>query len=636
MDNKQLAKNIVDYIGGADNITQNWHCITRLRFNVKDAKKVNIEEIRNLNGVMGAQFQGAQFQVIIGGEVANVFEEVNRITENSINGEAQSDGGSGGNIVSKLFDVISSIFNPILPAIIGSGLIGGFLSILTVTNVLAEESQTYMVLYAIYNATFYFLPFLVAYSASKKFKASPSLSLALAGVLLYPTFINNAVPGTWVLWKFLGGIPLAINNYSSSVIPIILTILLLKYVEKLLKKIIPKALTIVFVPMLALLITAPIMLILIAPLGFLIGTGLATFFTWLFTVAGPIAGALMGGLMPLIVITGMHYAFFPGTLAGLEQFGYDLVLLPMNIVANLAQAGAVLAVFFKTKDEKMKQLAFSSFIPAPFGITEPAIYGVTMKLKKPFYASMIGGAVGGAIYGTFAVKTFQFTIPGVLALPTYIETGTSNLLFAIIGVLASFVVGFVMTMIFKFDTGKTVVEVAASGEAATEGSEQIKNISTMIQQEPDHIIAPITGKVISLSECPDQTFASGLLGKGVAIIPDNGKVYSPVDGTVVTVTPTNHAIGLLSDSGVEILIHIGIDTVSLQGEGFKRLVEEGARIKKGDLLFTFDIDLIKANQLDLCSPVTITNTSDFLDVVPAAIADTEVQAGQDEILIVIR
>ena len=366
------------------------------------------------------------------------------------------------------------------------------------------------------------------------------------------------------------------------------------------------------------------MLAFIAPLGNMLGVYLEQFFTMLFDIAGPFAGALMGGLMPLIVITGMHYAFFPGTFASLEKFGYDIMLLPLNLVANLSQAGATLAVFFKTKDQKMKQVAFSAVIPAIFGITEPAIYGVTMKLKKPFYASMIGGAVGGAIFGTFAVKSFSFAVPGILAIPTYIESGTNNFLFAIVGVLSSFVVAFITTLVLKFETGKE--ETASQSVTTTRVSDNV---------EPSKIVSPLTGTVQNLSDCPDETFASGIVGKGIGVLPESNQVVAPFKGEITMTTPTNHAIGIVSESGSEILIHLGIDTVSLNGDGFERLVNEGDMVEVGTPLLTFDRELITSKGLSLFSPIVVTNTPNYLDVVVAVKENQTVTSGEEEILIVV-
>lgn len=619
MTNQELAKELIEKVGGVSNINQHWHCITRLRFNLKNPNKVQLDAIKELDGVMGAQFQSGQFQIIIGSEVANVYQEISRLTDGQLS-ETGNEGHQKMNPIEYVFDVISGIFTPILAAIVGSGLLKGIMAMLVFFNVLSDKSSTYAVLDAISNATFHFLPFLVAFSAAKKFKTNQSLAVALAGILMYPTFMANAAAGEITSLKFIG-LTIPMNSYASTVIPIILGVLLLSYVEKYAIKLVPKSLNIVFVPLISLLVTAPILLAFIAPLGNLIGSYLESFFTMLFTVAGPVAGALMGGLMPLIVITGMHYAFFPGTFTSLGKLGYDIMLLPMNLVANLAQAGATLGVIVKTKDSKMKQVAVSAFIPAIFGITEPAIYGVTMKLKKPFYASMLGGAVGGAIFGTFAVKTFSFTLPGILAMSTYIESGTNNFLFALIGAVSSFAVGFVATLFLGFDTGETKVEATHSVSTTEEASSQI--------------LSPLTGVVKELSTCPDETFASEIVGKGIGIIPSEGEAVAPFDGVITMTTDTNHAIGLVSDAGVEVLIHVGIDTVELKGEGFKRLVNQGDRVTASDTLLTFDKELIEAKGLSLFSPVVITNTPNYLDVLPAVKSDSKVTSGKEEILIVV-
>lgn len=616
MTNKELAQAIIEKMGGKNNITQCWHCITRLRFNVHDKQAVKLSEIKELEGVIGAQYQGGQFQIIIGNEVVNVFNEVSKIL--GLTSESGGEKGTKGNLVEQIFDVISGVFTPILPAIIGSGLLKGFMAILVATSLLADQSATYLILNGISDAAFKFLPFLIAFSAAKKFQTSGSVAVALAGVLMYPwqELINN--PEITNL-SFLGfmNVPVG-NSYASSVLPIILGVWLLSIVERLAKKIVPQSLTIVFVPLICLVITAPLLLTFIAPLGTMIGTYLERFFTLLFEVAGPFAGALLGGLMPLIVITGMHYAFFPGSFASFEKFGYDVMLLPMSLVSNLAQAGATLAVFFKTKDSKMKQVAFSAFVPAMFGITEPAIYGVTMKLKKPFYASLIGGGVGGAIFGAFTVKAMSFTVPGVLALPTYLDGASNNFIFTLMGVFASFAVSFVMTWLLKFE--EVEAKEVPTGEVVVRSG------------GPRHIVAPITGEVKQLAECPDATFAEELVGKGVGIIPSEGKVVAPFDGVVTLTTETNHAIGITSIDGVELLIHIGIDTVDLKGEGFIREVNEGDNVKLGDPLLQFDIERIQAAGLSLYSPVVVTNTADFLDLV-SAVTTGEVSSGKDDLII---
>ncbi|MEW3992025.1 beta-glucoside-specific PTS transporter subunit IIABC [Bacillus altitudinis] len=629
MENKELAGKIVKLIGGTENISQSWHCITRLRFNLNDESQVKVDELKTLDGVLGAQFQSGQFQVIIGAKVAEVYEEIDHLAGHSSNDSAPVKNTSKMNPIEVVFDVISGIFTPILPAIVGSGLIKGIMALFVSLGWLTETSSTYQVLQIFSNAVFYFLPFLIAYSAAKKFKTRESLALALAGILLYPTMIEGAAKGADPL-NFLG-LSIPLNNYTSSVLPIILGVLLLSFVDKWITKAIPKSLSIVFTPVLSLMITAPLTLAFIAPIGNVSGQYLEIFFTSLFNFAGPIAGLLMGGLMPLIVLTGMHYAFFPSTLASFEKVGYDIMLLPMNFIANMAQAGAVLGVIIRTKRVETRSLALSTLLPSFFGITEPAIYGVTLRLKKPFYASLIGGAVGGCFYGLFSVKTTAFSIPGITSLPTYIMKGTNNFQLALIGIALSFIVSLLITILLGFQESVTAAnEQAAEKRNHTESTE---NQQMSKQTNPYEVQAPMSGKVIPLSEVNDSVFSSEMMGKGVAILPDKGVVKAPFSGKVVTVTPTKHAIGLVSDDGIELLIHVGIDTVSLNGQFFDVLVKEGDKIKTGDHLLSFDIEGIQSNHLDVVTPIIVTNSTQYLDVIHTG--DTHVTAGQNKLLMLI-
>lgn len=629
MENKELAGKIVKLIGGTENISQSWHCITRLRFNLNDESQVKVDELKTLDGVLGAQFQSGQFQVIIGAKVAAVYEEIDHLAGHSSNDSAPVKNTSKMNPIEVVFDVISGIFTPILPAIVGSGLIKGIMALFVSLGWLTETSSTYQVLQIFSNAVFYFLPFLIAYSAAKKFKTRESLALALAGILLYPTMIEGAAKGADPL-SFLG-LSIPLNNYTSSVLPIILGVLLLSFVDKWITKAIPKSLSIVFTPVLSLMITAPLTLAFIAPIGNVSGQYLEIFFTSLFNFAGPIAGLLMGGLMPLIVLTGMHYAFFPSTLASFEKVGYDIMLLPMNFIANMAQAGAVLGVIIRTKRVETRSLALSTLLPSFFGITEPAIYGVTLRLKKPFYASLIGGAVGGCFYGLFSVKTTAFSIPGITSLPTYIMKGTNNFQLALIGIALSFIVSLLITILLGFQESVTAANEQAAEKRNHTESTEYQQMSK--QTNPYEVQSPMSGKVIPLSEVNDSVFSTEMMGKGIAILPDKGVVQAPFSGKVVTVTPTKHAIGLVSDDGIELLIHVGIDTVSLNGQFFDVLVKEGDEIKTGDHLLSFDIEGIQSNHLDVVTPIIVTNSTQYLDVIHTG--DAHVTAGQNKLLMLI-
>lgn len=623
MEHLKLAQEIIQYCGGKENITQAWNCITRLRFHLKDREKADVKAIQALNGVLGAQFQGDQFQVIIGNEVLKVFEGVKKELGDLVvsSEEKTKKDKKRENPINVVFGVISGIFNPILPAITGAGIIKGILALLIFLKVLNPESDNYFVLDMISNATYYFLPFLVAFSAGKKFGVNEHLAATLAGIIMYPAFVSLSGQGISTVKFLFLNIP--VMDYNSTVIPIILGVLLLSIVYKYIDRFVPSFLKLIVTPMASLLITAPVVLVFIAPLGSYVGRYVAAFFISLFGVAGPVAGLLMGGLMSVIVITGMHYAFFPSTFDGLGGVGYDILLLPMSIVSNMGQCGAVLGAAFKIKDKKMKSIAFSSALSALFGITEPAIYGVNLKYKKPFYAALAGGAVGGAIYGIFHVKAYAFSIPGITALPTYLKEGElNNFIWACIGVAASFLTAFIITMILPLE-GKKKAEEKVADKISLDHEGQMVKIP---------VTAPMTGKAVGLAQVPDKMFAEGILGKGIAIIPDEGIVKAPFQGQVKMIAPTKHAIGLISDRGVNVVIHIGIDTVNLQGKGFEVLVKEDQWVEKGEPLMKVDLDFIKENHLNPITPIIVTNSDEYVNVLdfPMDMA----QAGTSEVLIV--
>ncbi|MCK6073386.1 beta-glucoside-specific PTS transporter subunit IIABC [Paenibacillus silvae] len=645
MNHRELSKEIIRLTGGQENITQAWHCITRLRFNVREENKVQLEQIRALDGVLGAQFQSDQFQVVIGNKVAAVYEELEeQLKQNGVvraEAEAEPKRSRGINAV---LDTISGIFTPILPAIVGTGMLKGILALLVTLGAIQETSGEYQILASVANAAFYFLPFLLAVSSARKFKVNEYIALTLAGTLLYPTILNAYLENHLEPIRFLS-LPVSIVNYTQSVIPIILGVWLLSYVHRWVDRFIPGPVKVIFTSMIVLVITVPILLIAIGPLGNYIGIYLEIGTSWLFAHSGPLTGIVLGGLMPVIVMTGMHYAFFPGTLQNLSKLGYDVLLLPLNLVANMSQAGAVMAVFLKTKNKSMKSIALSSGISAFLGITEPAIYGVTLKLKKPFYASIIGGAAGGGFITAVGLKCFGFAVPGLLSLPLYIgpDGGMANFWYALIGIGISFVVSFTVTLLLKWDEPDAVQAAAPTASeqgdatkseqaaaattilastASTKSSDQDMSPSVTvhsIEEKKGEIYSPLTGELVLLKELPDPTFAEEMTGKGIAIYPKEGRVTAPFDGTVTMIAKSKHAIMLTSSSGIDILIHVGLNTVSLKGKFFEEKVVIGQEVKKGDLLLEFDMQSIQAAGINLVTPVIVANTPDYLDVVPVQV-----------------
>ncbi|WP_109400278.1 beta-glucoside-specific PTS transporter subunit IIABC [Proteus sp. TJ1640] len=621
MESKQVAEQIIALIGGINNISQHWHCITRLRFNLYNNELVNVEKLRNTPWVLGVNFQGGQLQVILGNHVTHVFTELHKIVEphtSAITSETLQAEISEPkqNIINTFFDFLSGIFTPILPAIIGTGLLKGLLALFDMSGLVLNGSSEYRILYIISDSAFYFLPILLAFSVARKFKTNEYIAVTLAFILVYPIF-----QGEPALSFF--GINIPNITYNFTVIPIILGVWLLSYINRWVEKIIPASVKIIFVPLLVLIISSIITLSLLAPLGYYVGEYLQQTFSYLFDIAGPIAGFIMGGCLSLLVITGMHYAFFPATFSNFKTLGYDFVLLPISLSSNLAQAGATLAVAIKSKNTKLKSIAYSSSLSALFGITEPAIYGVTMRLKKPFYAALIGGAIGGGIIGTFAVKTFAFSIPGITALPTYIEAGTNNFMFICLAIIASFILAFIITLFLKLDESELEPNnknnLATSCKNASPDYKLTKKTQAGMtpQNQPSaqySLLAPISGETLPLEQVPDTVFSNKIIGDGIAIIPSDNKVYAPIDGTISMVTPSKHAIGITTSDGLDILIHVGIDTVSLNGEGFTLHVNAMDKIKSGDLLIEFDIENIIKHSLSTITPVLITNFDEFSEL----------------------
>jgi PTS system beta-glucosides-specific IIC component len=620
---KDIAEQVVENIGGKENVTLAWNCVTRLRFNLNDKDEVNMKQIEEIDGVMGAQFSGEQFQVIIGNEVEDVFEEVEEIV--GVNGGEPDNSDEG--ILSILFDAISGIFTPMIPALAGTGLLKGFLALAVLLNWLAEDSQTYQLLYGLSDVVIYFFPLFIAITTAEKFRTNKFLSLALAGAMIYPTFLNAAdeamsitlTGGSVEPWTMFGFLPIPLVSYTSSVIPIIFGVLLLKYVNNWVKKWMPKSLNLMFTPMITLLIVFPITMGLIGPAGTFIGNFVGNGINWIFEVAGPLAGIILGATFPLLVITGMHYSVIPIAFTNRAMYGYDNVISPINSMTNIAQSGAAFAVSFRTKSQNMKQIAISSGISAAIGITEPAMYGVNLKLRRPFYAALAAGGMVGGFVVTMNARSFGAgAIPGLLSVPSYINADDPmNVIWFLAGLVISWVLSFVFTLILGFED--EVLEIdEVDGPAAKSESEIEDNKPDVEGTEETHrVFSPMNGELVDLKTVPDQMFANELVGKGVAIEPDDENIYAPVSGTIKMIPESKHAIGIQGNNGVEVLIHIGIDTVELEGEGFNFDLLVDQKIEKGQLLGTVDYDIIENKGFETVTMIIITNTDDYIDVSPA-------------------
>ncbi len=603
MDYSVTAKELIKKLGGEKNVDSLTHCMTRLRFVLKDESGIDDKAVENIPGVMGIMKKGGQYQVIIGNNVAKCYSEINKLY--GFSDTASSNGKKvKRNPVTVALDFISGCMTPMIPAIIAGGLIKVLLVVLgpSLLNVISATGDTYIIMNAIGDAAFYFLPVFIAVTASKKLGCNTYLAIMVAAMLLYPDLIT--LLGGEAPTKLFGFIPVIHGSYSSSVIPAMLATILLKYVEKLVDKITPEWSKNFLKPLLIVLITAPITLCLLAPLGLVIGNGLQFVLNYIYNFAPWLAMALFAAFMPFIVMTGMHWAFVPAALLAISNPGYELMLLPAMLASNIAQAGATFAVAVKTKDSKMRQIAIPAGISALLaGVTEPAMYGVTLKLKKPMYAACIAGGVGGVIMGIVKLKAYAFATPCLTAIVQFISPdGGKNMLFACIIAALSFVLSFVLALIMTKNKAETIEETSSP---KAEGSADLT------------IANPVSGEVIALSEVNDATFSSGVLGEGYAVIPIEGKVTAPFDGKVETLMDTHHALGLVSNSGIEMLIHVGLETVTLNGKYFTPKVAEGDSFKKGDVLLTFDLEAIKKEGYDTTTPVVVSNADDYAAFAPA-------------------
>lgn len=603
-----LAKKIIEKVGGEDNVSNLTHCMTRLRFNLKDNTKASEAEVKKIDGVVGCVNKGGQFQVIIGTHVQDVYEAIQSIGNFSDGDSSDKSSKDDTKLVAKVLDTIAGIFTPIVGALSGAGMVKAILALSTTFKWLTADSQTYYILNFISDSVFYFLPFLLAFSAAKKFKCSPYLAATFAGVLLHPNLTALKAAGEAV--HFLG-IPVTMATYSSSVIPIVLIVWFQSYIEKFARKISPNAVKTFLVPLITILVVAPVALIGLGPLGAILGNYLAKGFTFLNDRASWVVPFLVGTFAPLLVMTGMHYSLASVQVAQRAAMGYGTVLAPGMLSSNMSQAAAVFAVSLRAKNKDLKSLASTSAITAFMGITEPALYGVTLKYKRPLVATMIGGAAAGLYAGISGIKTYASGTSSILALPIYIGGDSMSSFYnAIITVIIGAAVAF------------TVSFILGVKEDDEDNKEEKKAVEPLNKKTV--INAPLKGVVVPLSQVDDDAFSSEAMGKGVAIIPDEGKVYSPFSGKIAALFSTKHALGLVSDDGVEVLIHVGIDTVKLDGKHFKTTFKSGDVIKEGDLLLEFDSQAIKEAGYDIITPVIITNSDRFLEVVETedTIADT--------------
>ncbi|MGV1004503.1 MAG: beta-glucoside-specific PTS transporter subunit IIABC [Candidatus Nanopelagicales bacterium] len=606
-----LAENVLRGVGGESNVHSVTHCATRLRFVLKDPAKVDKGAVEATKGVITVVEAGGQFQVVIGNAVANVYESI--VANSHIQ---PGEGGSSGGFLATAIDLITSIFTPFLWVLAGSGLLKALLAVAVKIAPDWAASSSHAVLFAAADAIFQFLPILLAITAAKKFQANIYVAVAIASALIYSAtiaVIPNAEGASVTLQAFASGggsltffgIPIVMVSYLSAVIPTILAVYAQSHVERLLNKVTPESVRNFVVPMLVLAIVVPLTFVVIGPVSDKLGTALSDGVNWFWNLSPLLGGALMGAFWQVFVIFGVHWGFVPVMLQDITEQGYSLLTGPL-FPAVLAQSGAAAAVFLKTRNKELKEIAGPATISAFLaGVTEPAIYGVTLRLKKPFIYACIGGAVGGAIAAAGKSAAEGFVLPGAITLTAAMNVGNFTLL--LVGTALAIAIAFGLTLVLGFED---LPSTAPVGDVA-----DVRDLGN-VPSEAAAITAPVAGLIVPLAAVPDKAFSSGLLGQGLAVIPAEGKVYSPVAGTLTAAMP--HAYGVKADNGMEILVHVGLDTVNLEGKHFRPAVKQGQRVAAGQLLVEFDIAEISAAGYNPMTVLLVTNSASYAAVVPIA------------------
>lgn len=599
-----LARIIIQNVGGKQNISSITHCVTRLRFKLKDESKAQTEILKDTDGIVTVMKSGGQYQVVIGNHVPDVYDavvSVGHLESLAVNPEGAEENGpkEKQNIFNAFISIVTSVFTPFLGVLCACGILKGILSLVTFFGVLDSAGGTYNILYSLADSAFYFLPPILGLTAAKKFKLPELEGLIIGLAMVYPYVLSGSGYNIETLFHIPVTMP-ASGDYTSSVIPIICAVAFAAWFEKLYKKFIPDTIKLFAVPFITLVVTICLTFWIIGPVASLASTVLSAFFNWLNGYSSIAMGVIVGFFWQILVMFGLHWATIPIAMNNIANGG-DIVLVGM-FGTTFAQTGACMGIWLKSKDKKIKGLAPAAVISAWAGVTEPAIYGLTLPKKGPFFRTCVIAGVAGGVLGAFGVKAYQMAGMGIFGYTAYINTTTNDatgMVVAIIVSLCCVVAGFVSELLFYKDSPAKKAEVSTNGTVKTET-----------------IVSPVVGEVKELSQAQDEAFSSGAMGKGLVIVPTEGKLYAPVNGQVAMFFPTGHAIGLKSERGAEILIHVGMDTVKMNGDGFTAHVKQGDFVNKGDLLLEFDLNKIKAAGHPIDTPIIISNSGDYADVVP--------------------
>lgn len=599
-----LSRIIIQNVGGKENISAITHCVTRLRFTLKDESKAQTDILKSTDGVVTVLQSGGQYQVVIGNHVPDVYASV--VSVGHLESLAAKPDGEGGASAEKMnpFDafisIVTGVFTPFLGVFCACGILKGVLALLSTIGILNGAGGTYNILYSIGDSAFYFLPPILGYTAAKRFKLPEMEGLLIGLAMVYPNMLDASALDISNLFKIPVVLPPS-GNYASSVIPVICAVAFAAWFEKLFKKYIPDTIKLFCIPLITLVVTFSATVLVIGPIASLVSTGLSFVFNWLYGVSSIAMGAVVGALWQVLVMFGLHWSLIPIALINMGNGG-DIILAAM-FGTTFAHTGAVAGIWLKSKDKKIKSLAPAALISAIAGVTEPAIYGITLPKKSPFFRTCVIAGIAGAFLGAFGVKAYQMAGMGVFGYTAYIDTVNNNLTGMIIAIVISLicvVAGFVSELIFYKDDEPKAAPAKKESAAASAG---------------EILGSPVTGKAVALFEIADEAFSSGAMGLGAAIVPTEGAVYAPADGEITVFFPTGHAIGMMTDKGAELLIHVGMDTVSLDGKGFRPLKKAGDHVKKGEKLLEFDLNVIKEAGLSADTPILVTNMDEYADVI---------------------
>lgn len=619
-----LARIIIQNVGGKGNVTALTHCVTRLRFKLKDESKAQTDILKETDGVVTVIQSGGQYMVVIGNHVPDVYDAV--ISVGHFGPEITGGGGASAdddgpkekqNPFNAFVGIVTSVFTPCLAVLSACGILKGFLALFSYFGILDAAGGTYTILYALGDSFFYFMPILLGYTAAKKFGLPEMEGLVIGATLVYPTVLSGALGTAFAEVPFtFFGIPVvmpAAGDYTSSVIPVICAVAFAAFVEKHIRGHIPDVVKTFVTPLVTMIITIPLTFLVIGPIASLAADGIGAACNFLLGISNILVGAVVGVFWQILVMFGLHWALVPIAINNMNVQGSDVILVGM-FGTTFAQTGAVLAIWLKTKNQKLKSLSLPAFISGIAGVTEPAIYGITLPKKTPFFLTCaVAGVAGGALTG-LGVKAYTMAGMGVFGYTAYINTATGDIsgmvTAMVISVLA--LIGGFLAVYFTYKDDAPKKKEAAPAPAAADTASGAAAVTD------GSIVSPIVGEAIDLSQVKDEVFSSGALGKGIAIDPEVGEVYAPCDGEITTFFPTGHAIGIQADNGAELLIHVGMDTVQLEGKGYTPVAKQGDRVKKGQLLLKFDIDYIKSQGYTVVTPIIVTNSDDFADIVPEA------------------